>query len=65
MLDDRKHTEGVPLKLTEREFLDLCRMAGAEDRKPAEMARFIVRRFMYGVCGDKANPVQQNGGDHE
>ena len=65
MLDDRKHTETVAIKLTEREFVDLCRMAGAEDRKPAEMARFVLRRFMYGVCGDKPAAVQQNGGEHE
>lgn len=48
MVDDTKHQDMVPLRLTEREFLDLSRLAMATDRKPAEMARFIVRRFLYG-----------------
>lgn len=65
VLDDRKHSEVVAIKLTEREFVDLCRMAGAEDRKPAEMARFVLRRFMYGMVGDKAQVVNENGGQHE
>lgn len=48
MSDDNKHTERVTVWMTEREFLDLMRMAERADRKAGEMARVIVRRFMYG-----------------
>jgi len=48
MPDDNKHTERVTVWLTEREFLDLMRMSERADRKAGEMARVIVRRFMYG-----------------
>jgi hypothetical protein len=51
MSDDNKHTERVTVWLTEREFLDLMRMSERADRKAGEMARVIVRRFMYGNVG--------------
>ena len=51
MASDIKHTERVTVWFTEREYLDLCRMADANDRKPGELARVIVRRFMYGNVG--------------
>ncbi len=51
MSDDNKHTERVTIWLTEREMLDLVRMAEREDRKAGEMGRVIVRRFMYGNVG--------------
>ena len=28
--------------------MDLCKQAEREDRKPSEMGRVMVRRFMYG-----------------
>ena len=58
MLDDNKHTEAVKMWLTEREFMDLSRMAGHTDRKPSEFARVILRRYMYGnmaCCSDLIN----------
>lgn len=51
MLDDNKHTEAVKMWLTEREFMDLSRMAGHTDRKPSEFARVVLRRYMYGNIG--------------
>ena len=51
MVDDRKHSEAVKVWLTEREMLDLARMADREDRKVSELVRVIVRRFMYGNVG--------------
>ena len=55
MVDDRKHTEQVKVMLTERELLDLCRLAAVDDRKPSEMVRVIVRQYMYGrVCAPSA-----------
>lgn len=54
MPDDNKHTEAVKAWFTEREFLDLCRMAQRQDRKPGELVRVIVRRCMYGTIGAEA-----------
>lgn len=51
MLDDHKRTEPVKAFFTEREFVDLCRIAGREDRKPGELVRVLVRRAMYGTIG--------------
>lgn len=59
MVDDRKHTEAVKAFFTEREFLDLCRQAAREDRKPGELVRVIVRRSMYGTMGSE--PLDING----
>lgn len=50
-VDDQKHTEPVKVWLTERELLDLSRMAAREDRKVSEMVRVMVRRNMYGMVG--------------
>lgn len=59
MLDDVKHSEPLKLWLTEREFIDLCRTAAKDDRKPGEMARVMVRRFMYGTIGAQESPVNE------
>jgi hypothetical protein len=48
MVDDRKHTEAVKTWFTERELVDLSRLAAREDRKLSELIRVIVRRHMYG-----------------
>lgn len=57
MVDDRKHTEAVKAFFTEREFLDLCRQAAREDRKPGELVRVIVRRHMYGTIGAECQEI--------
>ena len=49
MLDDNKHTERVPVNLTEREFHDACKEAMKLDKKPAEFLRYAVRLVMYGT----------------
>ena len=36
---------------TERELVDLSRLAASEDRKLSELVRFIVRRHLYGNIG--------------
>lgn len=59
MLDDRKHSEAVKAFFTEREFIDLCRIAAREDRKPGELVRVLVRRAMYGTIG--ADASESNG----
>ena len=50
MPDDRKHLNELKLRLTDREMLDLSRMAARDERLTAEFARMVLRRFMYGVC---------------
>lgn len=51
MADDNKRTEPIKLWLTEQELLDLTRLAIKDDRKPGEMGRVILRRYMYGYIG--------------
>ena len=51
MLDDNKHQHDVKAWLTDREYMDLCRQADREDRKPGELLRVILRRHMYGSVG--------------
>lgn len=50
-IDDRKHSEPIKAWLTERELVDLTKLAAREDRKLSEMIRVIVRRHMYGHIG--------------
>ena len=57
MLDDNKRTEAVKAFFTEREFVDICRLAGREDRKPGELVRVLVRRAMYGTIGADSHEV--------
>ena len=64
VIDDSKRTESLKVFLTEREYLDLCRLAAREDRKPGELIRVIARRFMYGsVCADAADVSRANGAE--
>lgn len=63
MADDNKHTERVPVNLTEREFLDVCHESGRMDMKPGEFVRFIVRRSLYGSVGMKRSAVTSNRSD--
>lgn len=57
MLDDNKRTEAIKAFFTEREYLDICRQAVREDRKPGELVRVIVRRSMYGTIGADAPEI--------
>lgn len=51
MPDDNKRLHDLKLWLTDREFIDLCKLAQGEDRKPGEMGRVMVRKYMYGNVG--------------
>lgn len=68
MLDDSKRTEAIKAFFTEREYLDICRQACREDRKPGELVRVIVRRSMYGTIGGDAQEIHgansADGGSH-
>ncbi len=59
-IDDRKHSEPIKAWFTERELIDLTKLAAREDRKLSEMIRVIVRRHMYGnigsCCEDSTGP---------
>jgi len=46
--DDTKRENIVSLRVTDREMLDLGRIAAAEDRKLAELVHYIVRSHLYG-----------------
>ena len=71
MITDGKHTNRVTIWLTDREYMDLCCMADAQDRKSSEMARFALRSFMYGQVrapgadDNVALSVKQHSHDHE
>ena len=54
MVDDNKRQHDVKLWLTDREYIDLCKQAEREDRKPGEMGRVVLRRYMYGNIGAAA-----------
>lgn len=51
MHDDNKRTHDIKTWLTDREFIDICKQAEREDRKPSEMLRVMARRYMYGNIG--------------
>ena len=55
--DDSQRTEPHQLWLTERETLDISRLAVREDRKIAEMLRVLVRRAMYGIMGSDCQEI--------
>lgn len=48
MANDVKRTEPVKLNLTEREFLDVSRIAALEDRSASEYIRTLLRLSLYG-----------------
>lgn len=47
-IDDRLHVNEVKVRLTDRELVDLSRLATLEDRKPADMVRVLLRVSLYG-----------------
>lgn len=64
MPDDNKRQHDIKLWLTDREFIDFCKLAEGHDRKPGELGRVIVRRYMYGNVGAIDGDVHRaNGAD--
>ena len=47
-MTDGKHSEVLKIWLTEREMLDLVKMAHAHDRKTPDLGRVIIRHYLYG-----------------
>jgi len=62
--NDGKHTNPIKLWLTDRELLDLSRMADQADRKVSEMGRVIIRKFMYGNIAPDALDVNGANSAH-
>ena len=60
MADDRKHSEPVRAFFTEKQFLDLSRLADREDRKVGEMLRVLALRGMYGMLASEGVDIQIN-----
>lgn len=58
MADDLKRSECVKVCFTERELIDLNRLACREDRKLADMVRVLARRCMYGIVKADADSVE-------
>lgn len=54
--DHGKRTEIVKIRLTERELLDIHRLAAIDDRAVAEQIVRVLRAYMYGTlaCRDVA-----------
>ena len=65
MLDDGKRQDVVPLRLTEREFHALTRLAMAQDRKTADMVHFIVRSYLFGNVDPHRADSKRSDGDQE
>jgi len=59
MLDDIKRQHPLKLWFTEREYVELCKLADMQDRKNSEAGRVIIRRFMFGNIA--ALPSEGNG----
>jgi len=62
MPDDCKRSEPLKGWFTEREMLDLVRLAEQHERRPGEMMRVIVRRYMYGNVGPVGNEIHGANG---
>ena len=63
MAENTKRTECVKVCFTEREFIDLGRLAAREDRKVADLVWVEVRRRMYGTVAVDAQDAQGTESD--
>lgn len=55
---DDKRTEEVKLRLTERELLDVSRLAAVDDRTVAEFITKLLRCSMYGSVATRLGALQ-------
>lgn len=55
---DDKRTEELKLRLTERELLDLSRLAAVDERSIAEYVVRVLRASMYGSVCTRLSPLQ-------
>lgn len=61
--DNSKRTNCVKVCFTDREFIDLGRLAAREDRKVADLVWVEVRRRMYGTVVVDAADAQGTESD--
>lgn len=55
---DDKRTEEIKLRLTEREMLDVSRLATVDDRSVAEFIVRLLRASMYGSVATRLSGLQ-------
>lgn len=60
MTDDGKHQRSITVRLTDREYMDLCTEADQSDRKAAELARVMIRERMYGTVRSRLPDHNEN-----
>lgn len=65
MADNRKHSNRVPVYLTDQEFLDCGRQATALDKPLGEYIRFVLRNDMYGTVRNAESRDKQNSSAFE
>ena len=57
-IESSKRTEEVKLRLTERELLDISRLAAIDERAVAEQIVRMLRLSMYGTLSCRAAALQ-------
>lgn len=62
---DDKRTEEIKLRLTEREMLDVSRLATVDDRSVAEYIVRLLRGAMYGSVATRLSGLQGPGSSDE
>jgi hypothetical protein len=60
-----KRINCVKVCFTDREFIDLGRIAAREDRKVADLVWVEMRRRMYGILATTAPAEEGTDQDHE
>ena len=58
MAESAKRTEEIKLRLTDRELLDIARLAAVDERSLTEYIVRVLQRHMYGSLGVKAMGLQ-------
>ena len=58
---DDKRTEELKLRLTEREFLDVSRLAAVDDRSATEYVVRMLRASMDGSVAARLGPLEGLG----
>ena len=60
MVDDNKHQKSITVRLTDREYMDVCEEAERLDKKASELLRFFARERMYGTVRTRAPENNEN-----
>lgn len=65
MADNSKRVNCVKVCFTDREYIDLNRVAALDGRSKADMAYVLVRRGMYGIVNAPSVVDEGTGKDSE